>query len=77
MTRSKALSLNIRERLLRLDMSQRALAEAVGLAPTALSARLRGDRDFRFSELVAVADVLGVELKELVDFEAETKEEQR
>lgn len=71
MTRSKCLSLNIRERLVRLEMSQRSLAEAVGLAPTALSARLRGDRDFRFSELAAIADVLGVPLKELVDFEIE------
>lgn len=66
MSIAKALSLNIRERLVRLEMTQGQLAAAVGMTPTALSARMRGEREFRLSEMAAIAEALEVELPDLV-----------
>ncbi|WP_425481694.1 helix-turn-helix domain-containing protein [Kocuria coralli] len=71
MRRHKQLTLNIRERLVRREMSQRDLALAIHLAPTALSARLRGDREFRFCELEAIAEALGCSLRDLMTFDGE------
>ena len=71
MTVAKALSLRIRERLVRLEMTQGRLAELIGMTPTALSARMRGEREFRLSEIATIADVLQVTLVELVGDDAE------
>ncbi|MDN5702304.1 MAG: helix-turn-helix domain-containing protein [Micrococcales bacterium] len=47
-------------------MTQQELAAAAGMAPSALSARLRGTREFRISELEVIAGVLGVTLRDLL-----------
>jgi len=56
-------------------MTQQELAAAAGMAPSALSARLRGVREFRISEVEEIANVLGVSLLDLLP--AEEKEMQR
>ena len=66
MTVEKAVAINIRERLVRRDMTQGQLATAAGMTPTALSARLRGEREFRLSELHAISEALGVRLADLM-----------
>lgn len=42
------------------------MASRIGLSQSALSSRLTGDVDFRFSELRAIADSLGVPLDTLL-----------
>jgi len=66
MTVEKAVAINIRERLVRREMTQGQLAIATGMTPTALSARLRGEREFRLSELHAISEALGVRLSDLM-----------
>lgn len=75
MTTQKQLTLTIRSRLALRDMTQADLAEAIGMSRTALSARLRGLREFTFSELEAIASALDVSLHGLLP--ADEKEAQR
>jgi transcriptional regulator with XRE-family HTH domain len=49
--------------------SQRELAGAVGMHPSVLNRALKGDRRLDLSELVAIADFLGVEPTELIEDE--------
>lgn len=52
--------------------SQREVAEAVGLSQVAVSRRLLGAVDFEISELIAVAEFLGVDVRQFLP--AETTE---
>ena len=45
---------------------QRELADAVGMQPSVLSRALSGERAFNMSELVDIADYLGVRVEELL-----------
>lgn len=45
---------------------QRELAEAVAMQPSVLSRALAGERAFNMSELVDIADYLGVRVEELL-----------
>jgi transcriptional regulator with XRE-family HTH domain len=45
---------------------QRELAEAVGMQPSVLSRALTGARAFNMSEIVDIADYLGVRVEELL-----------
>lgn len=66
MTTHEGLSLRIRQQMLARQMTQRELAAAIGLDPSGLSARFRGVRDFRLSELEAIAEELGIPLRDLL-----------
>jgi transcriptional regulator with XRE-family HTH domain len=48
------------------DRPQRELAEAVGMQPPVLSRALAGERAFNMSEVVDIADYLGVPAEELL-----------
>lgn len=48
------------------DRPQRVLAEAVGMQASVLSRALAGERAFNMSELVDIADYLGVRVEELL-----------
>ena len=48
------------------DRSQRELAEAVGMRQSMLSRALSGERAFNMSELVDIADYLGIRIDELL-----------
>jgi len=45
---------------------QRELADAVGMQPSVLSRALSGERAFNMSELVDIADYLGVRVEQLL-----------
>lgn len=75
MTKQKMLALTIRSRMALREMTQTQLAEQIEMGRTALSARLKGDRDFTYSELEAIADVLGISLRDLLP--VDEKEMQR
>lgn len=45
---------------------QRELADAVGMQPSVLSRALSGERAFNMSEIVDIADYLGVRVEELL-----------
>lgn len=67
MTKQKQLALAIRSKAALRDMTQGELADAINMSRSALSARMRGSREFSFTELDAIAQVLSVPLPELVD----------
>jgi len=46
--------------------SQRELADAVGMRPSVLSRALAGERAFNMSEVVDIADYLGVRVEDLL-----------
>jgi transcriptional regulator with XRE-family HTH domain len=48
------------------DRPRRELADAVGMQPSVLSRALAGERAFNMSELVDIADFLGVRVEELL-----------
>jgi transcriptional regulator with XRE-family HTH domain len=50
----------------RLGLTQREVSERIGMASSALSVRLNGDREFRESELVALARALETTVEHLV-----------
>ncbi len=52
-------------------ITQRQLAEAIGMSPTSVGDRLRGIVAWRVVELTAVASVLGVDVAELLRAEPE------
>lgn len=56
---------NVRAELARRQLSQVALAQAIGLTDLAISRRLRGVVPFRADEMAAVAAFLGVSVAEL------------
>lgn len=71
MTTRKQLALSIRSRMALRDMTQAELADAIGMSRTALSSRMRGARDFTFSELEAIAAAVGVGLRDLLPADQE------
>jgi transcriptional regulator with XRE-family HTH domain len=50
----------------RADVTQSALADAIGLSRASLSERLAGKRPFNTDHLSAIADVLGVNVFSLM-----------
>jgi len=48
------------------ERPQRELADAVGMQPSVLSRALAGERAFNMSELVDIADYLGVRVESLL-----------
>lgn len=66
MTTRKRLVLAIRSRMALREMTQARLADEIGMGRSALSARMGGSREFTFSELEAIAAVLGIGLRELL-----------
>ena len=48
------------------ETSQRELAEAVGIHPSGLNRALKGERKLDLTELVSIADFLGVEPSALI-----------
>lgn len=59
-----------RAELARQRRTQEELAEAIGLSQSTVSRYLRGEYDFRLSELQATADFFGVPLIKLLGEEA-------
>lgn len=57
---------NIKAEAARRGISQRALAEGVGISPTAMHMRLRGVTRITTDDLYRIADVLGVEVSSLI-----------
>lgn len=58
---------NIRAELARADVSQAAIAELLELAPSQISARVKGRIPWRLHELQAIARHLGIPVSVLVD----------
>jgi len=48
------------------ERPQRELAEAIDMQPSVLSRALAGERAFNMSELIDIADYLGVRIEELL-----------
>lgn len=68
MTSSLSLNVasNVRAELARRGMSQKDLADALGLTQTAISNRVRGVIAFDVDELASVAQKLGVRVESLI-----------
>ena len=60
---------NVRAEAARYDLSNEELGKILNKSKTALHSRLVGDVEFRTSELVALADAMGIEV---IDFFAGT-----
>jgi transcriptional regulator with XRE-family HTH domain len=60
LSRTVLVAANIRAEIARQRVSQRALADALGMSPAALSNRLTGMTPIDVNELGAIADVLRV-----------------
>ncbi|QLQ37951.1 helix-turn-helix domain-containing protein [Micromonospora robiginosa] len=56
------ISSEVRAELARQRRPQRDIADVLGISVNQVSERIRGDVEWRVSELVAVADLLGVPL---------------
>lgn len=52
----------------RRDISEAELSRKIGLGEKSLKRRLRGDIDFRLSEMVAIAEALDLEHPETIFF---------
>lgn len=68
MTKSVSVSVasNVRAELARRGLTQRELADKLGLTQTAISSRLRGIVAFDVDELAVVAETLGVRIESLM-----------
>lgn len=60
----------VRELMRRENLSQRELADALGLSQAAIYRRLAGDVDFTITQLTVTADRLGVHVHELLAMDA-------
>lgn len=69
-TRTALVAANIRAEIARQRVSQRMLAEGLGMSPAALSNRLTGMTPIDVNELDAIADLLGVTPGSLLDVAA-------
>jgi transcriptional regulator with XRE-family HTH domain len=69
-TPSAVVGANVRAELARRDMTQRNLADHLGIPQTSVSRRLSGVTPFDINELAAVAELLGVGLEVLLPMEA-------
>ena len=70
LTRTAQVAANIRAELARQRVSQRTLADELGMSPAALSNRLAGATPIDVNELGAIADALGVSASALLDVAA-------
>lgn len=64
----------VRVALVRRGMTQRQLAESLGMTPNTLSAKITGMRPFDLDELADIEHVLGVPLAELLPIPAGSPE---
>lgn len=55
----------LRERIKKLGYSVPRLADAVGMGAWALGQKLRGYYDFKSTEIIALAEVLGISLAQI------------
>lgn len=65
-----AVAASVRAEMARKNLSQRALAEVLGITQSAVSARLRGAVAFDVDELGAVASALDIPIQDLIPQEA-------
>lgn len=65
-TRAESVAGNVRAEMARLRVSQSEVGSALGLTQQAVSRRLRGEVPFNVNELGVVADVLAVEVTDLL-----------
>lgn len=63
---SASVASNVRAELARRGLTQRELADKLGLTQTAISSRLRGIVAFDVDELAVVAETLGVRIESLM-----------
>ena len=68
------LASEIKAWMARLGFRQVDIANALGLAQTQISARLRGQRPFTFEQLVTISSTMGITLGELLGHELLNKE---
>ncbi len=61
-----AVGRNVRAEMARHLMSQADVAKVLKLSPAAVGARLRGETDFKFAELKAIAEHMKVSVAQLV-----------
>lgn len=64
---SQRLSREIRACMARQEMSQQALAEAIGVSRTTLGQKLAGRTEFTVGEVDAIAQQFGISVSELLD----------
>lgn len=58
---------NVRAELARRRIRQTEVADRLGVSRQNVSQRLNGTVDFRVGELIAIADMCGITLAELID----------
>ena len=58
----------LRIRMLECDYTQAELAKAIGIAPSTLCSRLKGDQPFTLWELAAISKVLDIAPRELPQY---------
>jgi transcriptional regulator with XRE-family HTH domain len=58
---------NVRAELARRRITQTDVAQRLGVSRQNVAQRLNGSVDFRVGELIAVADMLGITIAELLD----------
>ncbi|NWN87267.1 MAG: helix-turn-helix transcriptional regulator [Micrococcaceae bacterium] len=61
------LSANIRAELARNRLTQKDAAAVLHIKPVSLSSRLAGTTEFKFSELISLADLMEISLTELLE----------
>lgn len=57
---------NVRAELARRGLPQQKIAEQLGISSVQVSRRMRGEVDWRLSELEAVAELLGLRIGDLL-----------
>lgn len=65
-SRKSAIAAEVRAEMARQQITQRDLADKVGMFQQALQVRLAGARSFRAEELAAVAAALGVDIHQFL-----------
>lgn len=61
------LSANIRAELARNKLTQKNAAHVLHIKPVSLSNRLSGNTEFKFSELISLAELMKISLTELLE----------
>ena len=64
-----AIAGNVRAEAVRRGFTQTSLAKALGCAQSVISLKWRGERQWQLGELEPVADVLGVSVSKLLNYE--------
>lgn len=63
---SDTVAANVRAEMARRKISQRALADKIGISHASIYRRLRGELAFDVDELGAIADALGIDVRALL-----------